>query len=74
MTCRMDKTLRNINFNISDFRTRLLRNFRRSSSAKKSIGVSPQVIIDTLNVPLNNEELAYLSRGNILKTILHIFS
>jgi hypothetical protein len=44
---------------------------------KKSIGVSPQVIVDTLNVSLNAAELAYLSQGNkdnLLKTILYVFS
>jgi hypothetical protein len=64
MIRRMEKMLRDINSNMTGFRIRLLRRLRRSSSAKKTIGVSPQVIIDTLKVPLNTAELAYLSRGN----------
>ncbi len=58
-----------VNSNLSRFRIRLFRRLRRSRSVKKSIGVSPQVIVDTLNAA----ELAYLSQGkkdDLLKTIL----
>jgi YHS domain-containing protein len=58
-----EQALRNVASNAAYFRIRSTRHFRRSSTAKNLVGVSPEVIVDTLNIPLNAAELSYLSRG-----------
>jgi YHS domain-containing protein len=58
-----EQGLRNVASHATSFRIRSTRHFRRSSTAKNLIGVSPEVIVDVLNIPLNAAELSYLSRG-----------
>ena len=60
---RIEQTLRDIAVNMTRFRIRLSRRLRRSSTAKTSIQVSPEAIIDALDVPLTDAELSYLARG-----------
>jgi len=64
---------REINDKLSHFHGIIARHRQRSSLAKKTIGVSPQVTIDVLQHTLNVDELAYLSRGKINPSIDHSF-
>jgi hypothetical protein len=69
MDYRTDRIKREINYKITRFRQIITHNRQRSSTKKKIIGVSPQVTIDVLHHTLNDDELAYLSRGKRL--IIH---
>ena len=60
---RTEGRLREISVNMTRFRIRLARRLQRSSIAKNAIKVSPEAIIDTSDVPLNDAELEYLARG-----------
>jgi len=57
-----------ISFKVTCFQSRMSRRFRRhyrSASKTTHTNVFPHVIVDVPNVPLNQTELGYLSRGNI---------
>jgi hypothetical protein len=58
-----EQALRNVVSNVAYFRIGSTRHFRHSSTAKNLVGVSPEVIVDVLNIPLNAVELSCLSRG-----------
>ncbi|CAF4535104.1 unnamed protein product [Rotaria sp. Silwood2] len=60
---RTQQGLEQITGNMKAFQIRLFRRYRRSSTAKNKIGVSPEPIIDVSEVPLTDAELAYLRRG-----------
>jgi hypothetical protein len=61
---RKNRIIRQIKLKMSFFRAKLLRHYQRSSFAKKTIGVSPEVTVDAIHNPLNTVELAQLSNGN----------
>ncbi|CAF1506248.1 unnamed protein product, partial [Rotaria sordida] len=52
-----------IYYKIAYFRQIIAQRRQRSSTAKKTIGVSPQVTIDVLHHIFNDDELTYLSKG-----------
>ena len=58
-----EQALRSVASNAAYCRIRSTRHFHRSSTVKNLVGVSPEVIVDVLNIPLNAAELSYLSRG-----------
>jgi len=60
---RTEQALRNMSTDMTKIRIRLTRRLRSSSTAKNAIKVSPEVIIDAPDVPLNYAELNYLARG-----------
>ena len=65
MNHRTDRIKQEIMDKISHFRQILSRHRQRSSLAKKTVGVSPQITVNVVHHTLNTNELAYLSRGKI---------
>lgn len=63
MMHRTDRLKNEINDKLSHYREIIARRRQRSSMAKKTVGVSPQVTIDVLHHTFNADELAFLSRG-----------
>lgn len=63
MNHRTDRIKQEIMDKISPFRQIIARHRQRSSLAKKTVGVSPQITVNVLHHALNTDELAYLSRG-----------
>jgi hypothetical protein len=60
---RTEQALQNMAKDMTQIRIRLTRRLRRSSTAQNAIKVSPEVIVDAPDVPLNDAELNYLSHG-----------
>ena len=58
-----DKTLHDINSNLSTFRTKLVRRRRRFIAKKLKIDPSPEAMIDTPGVSFQNDHITYLSQG-----------
>ncbi|CAF4469899.1 unnamed protein product, partial [Rotaria sp. Silwood2] len=58
-----NRIIDNIFHKLSHFRQIISQRYQRSSSAKKMVGVSPEVTIDVLHCPYNTEELSHLSIG-----------
>jgi len=65
MNHRTDRIKQEIMNKISHFRQTIARHRQRSSLAKKTVGVSPQITDNVLHHALNTDELAHLSRGKI---------
>ena len=63
MIHRTNRIKQEIYHKIIDFRQILTRRRQRSSTAKKTVGVSPEVIINVLHHTLKHEELDHLSLG-----------
>ena len=63
MIHRTDRLKQEIHEKLSHYRQIIARHRQRSSMAKKTVGVSPQVTVDVLHHTLNADELDFLSRG-----------
>ena len=63
MIHRTNRIKQEIYHKIIDFRQIITHHRKRTSTAKKTIGVSPEVIINVLHHTLNDEELDHLSLG-----------
>ena len=61
-----EKLKRDINSNMSAFRSKLIQHRQRSSTAKHSIGVSPEPYLDVISNPFNTREWNHLSLGTIV--------
>ena len=65
MNHRTDRIKQEIMDKISHFCQIIARHRQRSSLAKKTVDVSPQITVNVLHHALNTDELAHLSRGKI---------
>jgi len=78
MANRINQMKHETRFKMTFYRTTLFRRRRRSSSAKNMIGVWPQTMVDVANLPLNSNELSFLSSAGersflLLSTLSSIF-
>ncbi|CAF1496434.1 unnamed protein product [Adineta steineri] len=61
---RKKRTIQQIYIDMSDYRKKILNYPKRSSTAKKSIDVSPKPVFYLLFNPFNDQERDYLSKGS----------